>query len=153
MRMRLALALLLVGCGDDSIQDADTLGVPDDDMALEDDDLPAGVCRGPDTDTDTGTDTDPCESGSTAFGEDPGAPGPSDGSDACHGSVDCMGGVCAASFDPATLQRSPLACQFACVPLIDDTLWCSDDASCCDAGALCTERGYCVLLEGSTTGG
>jgi hypothetical protein len=138
---RLGLALVLVGCAGDDSQDA---GGPDDEALYDDDDLPAGTCR------DTGTDTDPCETGGTTVVTGDGA-APDDG---CQGSADCMGGFCAAAFDPVAVQRGELTCQFACVPLLDDDQWCADDASCCDQGAVCAARGYCVMLDdaGTSTG-
>ncbi len=145
----LACALLLAGCRDAERPLAAGAG-PDDEMAYEDDDLPAGHCRGADTDTDT--DTDGCDTEGTTLGSAAGG-SPGEESEACRVSADCVGAICAARFDPVTLQRGTLACQFACVPLLDDTQWCSDDASCCDAGAVCTQRGYCVMLEASTTTG
>jgi hypothetical protein len=38
--------------------------------------------------------------------------------------------------------------------LLDDDQWCADDASCCDQGAVCAARGYCVMLDdaGTSTG-
>ena len=138
----LGMVLLLLGCPAD---DSEGLaGGPDDEALYDDDDLPAGTCR------DTGTDTDPCDTeGTTAV---TGAGAPQD--DGCQGSSDCMGGFCAASYDPVELRRGELTCQFACVPLLDDDQWCSDDAACCDEGAVCTARGYCVMLdqEGTSTG-
>ena len=115
---------------------------------MDDDDFP-GNCRG------TGTDTDPCDtdgtgespSTSTGNGEiDPDA-------DRCRTSDECNGGFCAAPFEPAAETnlpgtRGPLACTFTCVPTRDDSLWCGDDAACCDPAATCTLRGYCVLDEG-----
>jgi hypothetical protein len=138
----------VAGCGDDStdVSLSGGLGAPDDDL-YEDDDLPAGACR------DTGTDTDPCDTEGTTAAAAPGAADPGAELDACQASADCMGGICAASFDPATLQRSAFACEFACIPLLDDRMWCSDDSSCCTSGAVCTRRGYCVLLEGESTTG
>jgi hypothetical protein len=140
---RVILLCAMVGCGDDG----SALGADGIDE-YDDDDLPAGSCRG----TDSGTDTDPCDTEGTTVGAAPGAGDAVPDTDACIASADCSGGVCAAAFDPATIQRGPLACQFACIPLLDDAMWCSDDASCCDRGAVCAARGYCVLLDdGSST--
>ncbi len=134
---KLVLPLLLVGCFAPDSENGTTVN------DYEDDDLPSGVCR------DTATDTDPCDTEGTTIGDTDGDLATTSGTgeaaaDRCQASSDCMGGFCAAGFDPDTLQRSPKTCQFMCVPLLDDTLWCSDDASCCDANATCTERGYCV---------
>jgi hypothetical protein len=131
---RLDFSLVLASCFEPT-NDGSTLD------EYDDDDLPSGVCR------DTGTDTEPCDTDGTTIG-DTDTPSSTTGDvieDECQASADCMGGFCAAPFDPDTLQRSPKACQFMCVPLLDDTLWCSDDAACCDEDATCTERGYCVL--------
>ena len=131
---RLAFSLALVGCFDPN-SEGGTLD------QYDDDDLPSGVCR------DTGTDTDPCDTEGTTIGPGAGAAEPPDRADACEASADCMSGVCVAPFDAATLERGDLICRFACVPLLDDTAWCSDDASCCVEGARCTDRGYCVMIE------
>jgi hypothetical protein len=132
----LALCLALAGCFAPSNEDAETI---DD---YDDDDLPSGSCR------DTGTDTDPCDTGGTALGDTTGQPSATTSTtgqqDECQASSECNGGVCVAVFDPETLQRSPLGCQFMCVPNFDDDAWCSDDTACCDAQARCTQRGYCV---------
>lgn len=137
---RLAWVLLVVGCAADDSQGA---AGPDDEALYDDDDLPAGTCR------DTGTDTDPCDTEGTTIVSGAGAPQ----DDGCQGSADCMGGFCAAAFDPVAVQRGELTCQFACVPLLDDDQWCADSASCCDQGAVCVARGYCVIPdEGTSTG-
>ncbi|MEM6295112.1 MAG: hypothetical protein AAGA54_27825 [Myxococcota bacterium] len=124
------------------------------------DDLPAGGCRDTDRaedeptgglescDTDATTSTGAAETGSSSGGPE--------SSDACEGSQDCNGNEsCAATWDPQAQARGPLACQFACIPALDDASWCSDDAACCDAAARCTERGYCVVEDetGGSTGG
>jgi hypothetical protein len=133
--LALTLSLALVGCFAPAREDAGTLD------EFDDDDLPSGSCR------DTGTDTDPCDTEGTTM--DPTAGDLSTttggaGEDQCQASTDCSGGFCAAAFDPVTLQRAPLACQFMCIPNLADDFWCGDDSACCDAQARCTQRGYCV---------
>src|SRR4030095_3493172 len=101
---RFALVLVMVGCAASEDLAAGPGGEFD---SFDDDDLPAGVCR------DTGTDTDPCETDGTSSGAaSPGA-GDNSGADACQASADCMGGMCAATFDPDTLTRGAKQCQFA----------------------------------------
>ena len=139
----------LAGC--DASADAAASGDTDvfgDDMP---DDLPAGNCGEDTSDEDCETDGDSAGS-----------------ADSTTGAVDsdclvdgCMGqGVCAADWDMDDESRGEFECRFACIPLLDDSSWCGDDDSCCDAGARCTERGYCVLddevdsdTDGTTTGG
>ncbi|MEM6295111.1 MAG: hypothetical protein AAGA54_27820 [Myxococcota bacterium] len=114
------------------------------------DDLPPGGCR------DTTGGAEDCE---TEAAPDPSTTGASTGAEAeddrCGSVDDCNGGrACAAAWDPETNTRGPLECQFACVPILDERAWCIDDASCCDANAVCTARGYCIVeREGSSTGG
>lgn len=116
------------------------------------DDFPAAQCEDTDTEacvSSTGDDvvssSGPAAS-SSSTGTDP--------TDQCDGSDTCLGdGACVATWDAATTSRGPFECRFACVPLLDEAAWCSDDASCCDVGATCTARGYCVLEgEGSSSG-
>lgn len=117
------------------------------------DDLPAGACRDTDPD-DCATSTGFVSSGGTSEGTSTGAP-----ADGCAGSESCLGdGVCVAAWDADAQARGSFECQFACVPVLDETTWCSDDASCCDTGTVCTARGYCVYADdtgtsGSSTGG
>ena len=131
------VGILLVGACDDAGGYTDAMP----------DDLPAAMCEtGTGGDCETGGQTS--EEGSSSTTGDPPADCQVDG---------CMGqGVCAADWDRDTEVRGAFECRFACVPLLDDTAWCSDDASCCDATARCTERGYCVFDEdasGSTSTG
>lgn len=128
---------LVVACFDPPQNDGDSLN------QYDDDDLPSGSCR------DTGTDTEPCDTEGTSVGDtdtDTSTPSTTGDAveDACQASTECSGGVCVASFDPATLQRGPLDCRFMCVPDYDDASWCADASACCTAGATCTQRGYCV---------
>jgi hypothetical protein len=148
MTMRVSiLSLFVLGLAGCNAHDEALAGGGGEDL-YDDDDLPAGTCR------DTGTDTDPCDTEGTTGAASPGAGDPGTGADACQSSAECPGGVCAAEFDPVTIQHGALACQFACIPLLDDAMWCSDDAACCVQGSVCTARGYCVLPEAgaSTTG-
>lgn len=117
-------------------------------------DLPAGSCR--DTDAEACASTGVTEEGPASTG----APASSSAStteptDDCLDSAACLGdGACVAPWDAKSGARGPFACQFACVPLLDEQAWCRDDASCCEPGAVCTARGYCILLEseGTSTG-
>ncbi len=110
-------------------------------------DLPAGSCE------DTDTDACASSSGTAAGGATSG--GGSTGTAAVEGcdAEACLGGdACVAEWDAVAQSRGPFVCRFACVPLVDDTAWCHDDAACCDASARCTERGYCVLPESDGAG-
>ncbi len=105
----------------------------DGDLAGEeymDEDLPPWSCG-----TSGPTGTGPCESS--------GGPAPD-----CVDSAQCMGEVCAASFDG---EIGPFECQSSCIEPMDDQRWCSDAAACCDADAIC-DRGYCVVVAGLETG-
>ena len=141
----LALASALLGCdaGDASADGAGDTDVFGDNMP---EDLPAGSCGGMvgAQNCDTDGESSGVADGSTGVGE---ADCLVDG---------CMGqGVCAASWDADAQTRGDFECRFACIPLLDEGSWCSDDASCCDANAQCTSRGYCVLGDdegGSSTG-
>lgn len=108
------------------------------------DDLPAGSCRDTDAE-DCATSTG--EQGSTG-GTTTGGSTSEPVADDCDGSETCLGeDACVAIWDAQAESRGPFQCQFACIPLLDEATWCSDDASCCDPSAVCTERGYCVLEE------
>jgi len=66
--------------------------------------------------------------------------------DECSSSVECVeGSFCRANVTGT--ERGALRCEAACVPALDEASWCEDDASCCDVGATCNVRGYCVLPE------
>ncbi len=112
------------------------------------DDLPAGSCR----------DTDP-EDCATSTGEETSIGGTSTGTtagpvaDGCDGSETCLGeDACVAAWDAQTESRGPFECRFACIPTLDERSWCSDDASCCEEGDVCTPRGYCVSSEADGSG-
>jgi len=93
-----------------------------------DEDLPAGQCED--------TEGEACETGGAG--------------DQCNSSQDCGGDlVCGASFngDIGTFE-----CQAACVPTMDESMWCIDDTSCCDAAATCGPRGYCTIAGSAETG-
>ncbi|MFO0633180.1 MAG: hypothetical protein U0168_10045 [Nannocystaceae bacterium] len=63
--------------------------------------------------------------------------------DACEQSSDCADGeACLADFDG---DRAAFRCVQACVPTLDESQWCTDDTSCCDAAAHCSPRGYCLV--------
>jgi len=93
-----------------------------------DDDVPAGTCED--------TEGDACETGGAG--------------DACMSTQQCGGDfVCTATFngDIGTFE-----CQSACIPTMDETQWCMDDAACCDDAASCGPRGYCMIADGVDTG-
>jgi hypothetical protein len=70
--------------------------------------------------------------------------------DGCSATLPCDAGLfCAASFD-GDIGR--FDCRDACVPDMDDTRWCFDDAACCNAGSVCQGRGYCVPSGATSTG-
>ena len=138
-RMGIAVVLLAsTGCFSPEITDE----MPED--------LPAPQCED--------TDTDAC-AGATGSDEiDTGEPSGTSSStglpqaDECEDTNACLGdGACVATWDTATTSRGPFECRFACVPTLDDSAWCSDDASCCEAAATCTARGYCILDESEGT--
>jgi hypothetical protein len=93
-----------------------------------DDDVPAGKCED--------TDASLCETGGQG--------------DECEDTQFCTGElVCAAPFDG---DIGAFKCQSSCVETMDETRWCTDAASCCEIGAVCGPRGYCMLPEGVDTG-
>lgn len=139
-RCALVLLLSLSACGETSETAASGgsgVGTFADEMP---DDLPAGECRdtdGCETDGDDGT-------RGTTTGEPVDEP-------ECERSEQCDGaGACVATWDDDV--RGPFECRFACIPTLDESSWCSDDASCCERGDVCTPRGYCVPSEGDETG-
>jgi hypothetical protein len=92
------------------------------------DDPPAGTCED--------TDAAECETGGQG--------------DDCASSAECGGNlVCGATFD-GDIGR--FQCQAACVPTMDESRWCIDDAACCDTTASCGPRGYCMISEDVDTG-
>lgn len=73
--------------------------------------------------------------------------------DECQASDECGGGLfCVAPFDQTLGPKGKglYACVDACVPLVDEDLWCADATACCDPDATCTDRGYCELPGAST---
>ncbi|MEM6295113.1 MAG: hypothetical protein AAGA54_27830 [Myxococcota bacterium] len=119
------------------------------------DDLPAGQCdtEGTSTggcDTDASTSTAMSTTGAAADGSS--STGGPDGS--CVGTDTCLGaGVCSATWDAQTQRPGPASCNFACVANFDDARWCADDDACCEPGATCTDRGYCVPGDGGDATG
>jgi hypothetical protein len=94
-----------------------------------DEDLPAGRCED--------TEGEVCETGGEG--------------DVCRASEDCGGDlVCTASF---TGDIGNFECQAACVPTMEESMWCTDDASCCDDAATCGPRGYCTIAGSAETSG
>ncbi len=137
--------LLALGLGCDAESDpsaqADAPGDLSDEMP---EDLPAGECR-------TGeTDAEDCESGSSSSGGSGSTSSQAGTVDTleCVVSDDCDGaGACAAGWEDGV--RSAFSCRFACIPTLNESAWCRDDASCCDADAVCTGRGYCIVPQDS----
>lgn len=112
-------------------------------------DLPAGSCE------DTDTDACASSSGTSDVGSSTGAGSSTTEAavDGCEGTEACLGeDACVADWDAGAESRGPFACRFACVPLVDEAAWCSDDDACCEASAVCTARGYCVLPESDDDG-
>lgn len=147
MKRSAAFFLLgVIGCGgseDSTAGGSGAFTTFSDDMP---DDLPAGGCR----------DTEGCETEGTESGGAFGTTGGSVVDSECELSEECDGaGACVATWDDG--DRGPFECRFACIPTLDETSWCSDDASCCEESDVCTPRGYCVPSEddgsGSTGGG
>lgn len=99
-----------------------------------DEDLPAGNCM---------TGTGGCETeGDDASGG--GAP-----AGTCQSTVECDAGqICVATFDG---DIGEFECRSMCIDDMDDGRWCLDDEACCNVGSVCSERGYCVPGEGTTT--
>ncbi len=121
-------------------------------------DLPAGGCRDTDAAATSGAGTDGLEDcdAATSTGLATGSSTTAGVDSECVGEGDCDGaGACVAEWEEG--ERGPFRCQFACIPTLDEATWCSDDASCCDAAATCTPRGYCVIVGDaggdSSTGG
>jgi hypothetical protein len=139
--MLAALVGVSWGCSEperSSFEDGSTDGNLGDAMP---DDFPAGSCR-----TSSGT-SDDCETG-TSTGDASTSAAASTGGDQCEASGDCEGaGSCVAAWDDGA--RGAFACQFTCVPSLDETAWCRDTDACCDPEATCTSRGYCAVLPGS----
>lgn len=137
VRMAVACALAVFGTAcDDASAEGESYA---DEMP---DDFPADNCRA------TGGDTDGCDTDGTSSTT---AEGGVDGECLVEG---CIGqSVCVAPWDAESQTRGEFECRFACIPLVDETSWCSDGASCCDAAARCTDRGYCVLEDEGTGSG
>jgi len=126
----------VLGC--DSSDSSGGQGAVED--SFQDNDLPMGGCDG----TGCG-DTDSAGPATTAAGAPVGDP--------CDGAKQCQSGFCAAVTHK--LEIGALVCQPSCIGPMDETMWCSDSATCCD-GAVCSSRGYCVMEpapdEGTDTG-
>lgn len=103
-------------------------------------DLPAGECREGETDDEN------CESGTSSAGGSGSTSGQAGEAETfeCTVTEDCDGaGACAANWEDGV--RTSFSCRFACIPTLNESAWCRDDASCCDPDAVCTGRGYCVV--------
>ncbi len=72
----------------------------------------------------------------------------------CTASADCSEGVCVAPYDPtagtgAAGMGAPF-CVPSCVPEDALSLWCIDDASCCEGLSCSASDGFCVGAPGTT---
>ena len=66
------------------------------------------------------------------------------GPDACEVTEDCEGGFCVAPYDAGASLRGAAACVSTCVGQDDLTLWCIDDAACCEGLSCNAVDGFCV---------
>lgn len=137
------MGLLLAACSDTRATAADAAGGATGGVADHmPEDLPAGGCR---AGSSTGGD---CEEGSSSSGSG----GDGTAVPECVTSEACDGaGVCVATWEDGV--RGAFGCRFACIPTLDEVSWCSDDASCCDPDAVCSPRGYCLVLPDAGSGG
>jgi hypothetical protein len=68
----------------------------------------------------------------------------------CHGTDECAASeFCVAPY--ADNVRGAFACVSECVGPMDESVWCYDDAACCDATAACSIRGYCETDAGASS--
>ena len=100
------------------------------------------------TTTDAGDDT---TSTATSLTTAPSDDSSSSGGDAsgCSVANPCELGYCVAPY--ADNDRGEFVCVPDCVMPGDEASWCFDDMACCDAEATCTERGYCVSPDDTTS--
>lgn len=72
----------------------------------------------------------------------------------CTASADCSDGVCVAPYDPAAGPGADgmgaAVCVPSCVPEDALSLWCVDDASCCEGLSCSGSDGFCVAPAGTT---
>lgn len=121
------LLLVLAACYAPKSEDADDFYM--------DDDVPAGNCM-----TGTGCASDGSDGGSTAASEA-----------TCESTLQCdVGQMCVATFDG---DIGEFECSSTCIDDMEEDRWCLDDDACCMAGSICSERGYCVPGEGTTSTG
>ena len=148
---RVGLALSLAWIGGCYVDDADS--------GYMDDQPPNGVCETDGDDPDcltTGADS----TSGTSSGTDGGGTGTTDATtgasggvdgDQCQASADCPDGeLCVADF--IVDKRGPYQCVGMCLEEMDEAKWCADAAACCNAGAACTDRGFCVGGDDGGTG-
>jgi hypothetical protein len=97
---------------------------------------------GPSDDDTTGGST--TTEGGTTFGD----------TQPCVTSEECDDGVCVAPYDPgAGSGRDGMGlsvCVPSCVPADALTLWCTDDASCCDGLECRAIDGFCIGAAGTS---
>jgi hypothetical protein len=137
----MVLALVGGGCGGS-----------DDSEGYMDDQPPNGSCdtdgSDPDclsTDGGTGSET----SGATSGGTSAGSASTGGDADECKASTDCPDDqLCVADFEGD--KRGPYQCVAACLENRDEAKWCADAAACCNAAAMCTDRGFFVGGGGDT---
>jgi hypothetical protein len=146
-RSMLTFALLLAtACpGDDSDTDSTQTLAPESMTSSPNEDS-SSTSSDPTTDPSTDPTT---TSSTTAPSEDSSSSG--GGADGCNAANQCEAGYCVAPY--ADNDRGDFVCVPDCVVPGDESSWCFDAAACCDADATCTERGYCVLPDDTTSGG
>ena len=110
-------------------------GLESDDVYM-DDDVPAGSCM---SESGGGCDTEAV--GEASMGEVAGT---------CESTLECADGeACIATFDG---DIGEFECAASCIGDMDETRWCLDDAGCCEASSICSERGYCTPGDAAATG-
>ena len=132
----IAVSALAAGC------DKQDRSAGADDLYMGDD-VPSGHCMGETGPCDTDGDED-------AQGDSSGAsPKPAGGT--CEATMQCdVGLTCMATFDG---DIGEFECQSSCIEDEDESRWCIDDESCCNAGSVCSPRGYCRAGDAEETSG
>lgn len=143
--MIVVAALLATACPNEDIDTTDSTQTlsPESTMtaAQEDSSSSSGDAEDETTDVATSLTTAPAEE-SSSTGDDVSG---------CNVANPCEVGYCVAPY--ADNDRGEFACVPDCVMPGDETSWCFDAAACCDAEATCTERGYCVSPDDTSSTG